>query len=266
VNPQVQEIVNAVLYEGYILYPYRASSIKNQRERFTFGRVYPKWYSQAQGGLEPCVMQTECLVESEEGAAIDVSVRFLQPSWREIGTVDGPISLKAGASRPAFTQLPELRVGETVYQTWQEAIEREVTLPPFELRNGEPMNTSSQRCFEFQFGAMESWEPIQAEQAQPAGIVVRSSEPIEGKVELTVRPLERGLFKVTVLITNNSPPIANELRVEDRGQTVLMRTFASTHTILSARGGSKFISLLDPPEQWTTSRLPAKIPVPGPFS
>ena len=45
----VEKVVNAVLYEGYILYPYRASSKKN-RERFTFGRVYPEDYSVAQEG------------------------------------------------------------------------------------------------------------------------------------------------------------------------------------------------------------------------
>jgi len=38
---RLEQIVNAVLYEGYILYPYRSSSKKNRRERFTFGRVYP---------------------------------------------------------------------------------------------------------------------------------------------------------------------------------------------------------------------------------
>ena len=61
----VDKLVNAVLYEGYILYPYRASSKKNQRERFTFGRVYPKAYSDAQAGAEPSAMQTECLVRNE---------------------------------------------------------------------------------------------------------------------------------------------------------------------------------------------------------
>jgi hypothetical protein len=50
----VDKVVHAVLYEGYILYPYRASSKKNQRERFTFGRVYPKQYSAAQSDREPC--------------------------------------------------------------------------------------------------------------------------------------------------------------------------------------------------------------------
>ena len=44
----VDGIVDAVLYEGYILYPYRASTKKN-RQRFTFGRVYPEVYSVAEG-------------------------------------------------------------------------------------------------------------------------------------------------------------------------------------------------------------------------
>src|SRR5947207_15895414 len=82
----VNEIVRAVLYEGYILYPYRASSVKNQRERFTFGRVYPQAYSQAQNGAEPSIMQTECLIESQaDKPEIEISVRFLQPVWREVG-------------------------------------------------------------------------------------------------------------------------------------------------------------------------------------
>src|SRR6201986_946673 len=80
----VNKIVNAVLYEGYILYPYRASSKKNQRERFTFGRIYPQEYSVAQNGREPCFMQTECLVRNEShDAALEIAVRFLQPLARE---------------------------------------------------------------------------------------------------------------------------------------------------------------------------------------
>src|ERR1700751_4170039 len=89
----LDKVVNAVLYEGYILYPYRASSKKNQRERFTFGRVYPNDYSKAQKGAEPCVMQTECLVINEShDAALKVKVRFLQPSAREVGKLSEPIS------------------------------------------------------------------------------------------------------------------------------------------------------------------------------
>ena len=44
----VDPIADAVLYEGYILYPYRPS-VKN-RQRWTFGGLYPEAYCQATGG------------------------------------------------------------------------------------------------------------------------------------------------------------------------------------------------------------------------
>src|SRR5947209_18548255 len=74
---QVKEIANAVLYEGYLLYPYRQSAIKN-RTRWTFGAVYPREYSEANGGTEPWTMRTECLVEgAADDISLDVTVRFL---------------------------------------------------------------------------------------------------------------------------------------------------------------------------------------------
>ena len=57
----VDGIVKAVLYEGYMLYPYRPSAVKN-RQRFNFGVIYPRAYSEAQGGTDAWTMQTECLV------------------------------------------------------------------------------------------------------------------------------------------------------------------------------------------------------------
>src|SRR5438270_5445821 len=74
---QVKEIANAVLYEGYLLYPYRQSALKN-RTRWTFGVVYPREYSEANGGFDPWTMHTECLVEGRaDDISIDVTVRFL---------------------------------------------------------------------------------------------------------------------------------------------------------------------------------------------
>lgn len=45
----VEKIANAVLYEGYMLYPYRPSAVKN-RQRWNFGSLAPEEF-----------MQTECL-------------------------------------------------------------------------------------------------------------------------------------------------------------------------------------------------------------
>ncbi|MBV8212980.1 MAG: hypothetical protein JOZ08_07095, partial [Verrucomicrobia bacterium] len=81
--PLVNEVVEAVLYEGYILYPYRPTSKKN-RQRFTFGRVYPQDYSIAQNGAEPFVMVTQCLLTGKDETSLEVSVRFLHVASRDI--------------------------------------------------------------------------------------------------------------------------------------------------------------------------------------
>lgn len=76
----VERIANAVLYEGYLLYPYRPSAIKNRR-RFNFGVVYPRDYGVAHD--EPFSMQTECMAATDWRMALDVRVRFLHLTARE---------------------------------------------------------------------------------------------------------------------------------------------------------------------------------------
>lgn len=96
----VERIAGALLYEGYMLYPYRRSAVKN-RQRFNFGVLYPEPYSRAMQGSDPCEMQTECLVQGGVDTRLDVTVRFLH----------------------LFARAPE-RPGEPV---WHDAIERGVT-------------------------------------------------------------------------------------------------------------------------------------------
>jgi len=71
-----RQIANAVLYEGYLLYPYRASALKN-RYRWQFGVVAPCGFAE-NGGCEPWEMQTECLIEPGAAPTVDVMIRFLQ--------------------------------------------------------------------------------------------------------------------------------------------------------------------------------------------
>ena len=61
IDDAVERIANAVLYEGYMLYPYRPSAVKNQ-QRFNFGVLYPREYCELQAGSDNWQMQTECLV------------------------------------------------------------------------------------------------------------------------------------------------------------------------------------------------------------
>jgi hypothetical protein len=69
VNSKVDAIAKTVIYEGYLLYPYRTSNIKNQ-QRFTFGGVYPP-------AFDVSAMQTQCLLEGGPDAMVEVTVRFL---------------------------------------------------------------------------------------------------------------------------------------------------------------------------------------------
>jgi hypothetical protein len=55
--------------------------------------------------------------------------------------------------------------------------------------------------------------------------------------------LEEKLFKVTVRIVNQTPLPKLD---EDQNEALLLRTFASTHTVLSIERG-EFVSLMEPP-------------------
>jgi hypothetical protein len=70
-------LADAVLYEGYALYPYRQSSLKN-RVRFTTGGVYPPAYSRSQTGADACSVQIECLLKPGPGCRLAVRLRYLE--------------------------------------------------------------------------------------------------------------------------------------------------------------------------------------------
>jgi hypothetical protein len=73
----VEKIAAAVLYEGYILYPYRPTAIKN-RQRWNFGTLYPRIYAEAQRPQEPFRLVSECLLVPGHSASLDIKVSFLQ--------------------------------------------------------------------------------------------------------------------------------------------------------------------------------------------
>ena len=65
----VEQIADAILYEGYILYPYRASALKNG-QRWNFGVLYPPEYAAAQQGSDAATMQCECLARGGTASAL----------------------------------------------------------------------------------------------------------------------------------------------------------------------------------------------------
>ena len=221
-----KKIAEAVLYEGYLLWPYRKSARKNQ-QRWTFGGVYPRAYSEARGEDDPWIMQTQCLVVGDGGATIEVKVRFLHVTERKVGRKSGE----------TLEFVEELRVGGELYLPWDEATEREIAVGRFKLSE---LESPERIGIDIPAGSRE--EPLRGPAGEAVGALVRGWRTLRGTVKVEAEPLREGIFRVTVRITNTTP-----WGGEDREST-LRQTFVSTHTALGVEGG-EFVSLIDPPEE-----------------
>jgi hypothetical protein len=82
-----RSVADAVLYEGYLLYPYRASARKNQ-VRWQWGVLVPPAYAAAGHG-EHATSHSECLLEPGTDPVLHIRLRFLQLLHRSGG--DGPV-------------------------------------------------------------------------------------------------------------------------------------------------------------------------------
>ena len=105
----VLPVADAVLYEGYVLYPYRSSSSKN-RVRWNFGGVYPRSYSQAQTGADHSQVGSECLAVGAD-SELRVEIRFLE--LLERAADESLETARPRSHRHAFGKLARL-VGCTV--------------------------------------------------------------------------------------------------------------------------------------------------------
>jgi hypothetical protein len=221
-----KKIAEAVLYEGYLLWPYRRSARKNQ-QRWTFGGVYPRAYSEARGEDDPWIMQTQCLVVGDEETAVEMKVRFLHVTERKVAKKSGE----------TLEFVEELRVGGELYLPWDEATEREMTVGRFKLSE---LESPKQVGIDILGGSKE--EPLAEPAGEVVGALVRGWRTLRGTVKVEAEPLREGTFRVTVRITNTTP-----WGGEDREST-LKQTFVSTHTALEVEGG-EFVSLIDPPKE-----------------
>jgi hydrogenase maturation protease len=207
----VEQIANAVLYEGYLLYPYRPSSVKN-RQRWTFGGVYPRAYSEAQAGSDAWSVGFSCLVLDDGGATVDVCARFLH--------------------------LLDRRTHDAPSQSWQEAVEREVRADDLTL------GLLAQRPRRVPFG-------FPAGRDDDARMV-RERHAILGAVEIgaerIVVPGVRGLYRLTVSLLNLTPFEPPNVTDPGRRDAALMHALVSAHAILRVRGGC-FVSQQDPPPE-----------------
>lgn len=238
---RVEKIANAVLYEGYILYPYRPSAMKNQ-QRWNFGALYPQNYGLANHATDAWTMQTECLAQGGAHTVLDVKVRFLHMMAREVGETATPVQRLEEGAEPDFRRVVSLEIGNRVFHSWQEATEREMNTREINLSE---LVARPQRQT-FMFPSKRELEFLRDAGEQIVGVFIRQQQSIEGALELSAERVGEGSFKITARILNLTPLEDKHLKSRDEA---LMRSFVSTHTILKALGG-EFVSSLDPPEEF----------------
>lgn len=231
----VGQIATAVLYEGYMLYPYRATAVKNQ-QRWNFGVLQPPLFTGANPGTETSTMQTQCLVVGDEATELEVRVKFLHLLDRKIGKVNN-------GRVDDYELVQSLEVDDRLFQSWQEAVEREVVVPGIKVRELE-LGAKTQHFF---FEAQRATEPICSSAGAVAGVLIREMETVNGSVEVSAARLTDEVTRITILITN-----ATNLGGTLSRERALLRATVSTHTILGVTGG-EFVSQLDPPEKFRSA-------------
>jgi len=228
-----KKIADAVLYEGYILYPYRASAIKN-RQRFNFGVLMPgAWSAQQQSG-ETGRLQTESLIEGES-PRIDVCVRFLQLISREVGRACSGESEK-------YEIVPVLEVEGAIHQCWEEAVEREIVATDLDLCK----LSAAPKIVRWSSPAEETTEILRNTEDQVVGALIRRQRAINAAVTIGAQAQNTGLWKIHVEV-HNFTLVADEVSRSEAQQSAL----ASAHVLLAARSG-QFVSLLEPPEEFAS--------------
>ncbi|MGB6692373.1 MAG: hypothetical protein WBE76_31415 [Terracidiphilus sp.] len=237
----VEKIAEAVLYEGYMLYPYRASAVKNQ-QRWNFGVLSPRSYSERQSGSDRWMMQTECLLEANECTRLDIEIRFLHLVNRSIAKLTRSLSELPLDAEPQFELVDKLIVGDRTFASWQEAKERKLKIPAWY-----PAIGSMHRDSFFEFPATRELEPIRSLDAMIEGVIVRECGALSGSVEIDLKVCRDGLIKATVRVRNLSSDESQQ--PEDRAHA-LMHSLVSAHIILGAENG-EFVSLLDPPPKFS---------------
>jgi hypothetical protein len=250
---RIRAVADAVLYEGYLLYPYRATSSKNQL-RWQFGVLGPRG-AEAAGIGEDSQLSMQCLLDlglldlglldlglrdsdlledsQSASASLIIEVRFLQLQQRRAEHAD-----VAGGYLP----VAELRVDGERWFSWDEAVEVESSrsMPLADLLPGLSWSVVAD-------GA-ESAAAVHDQLGNLAGRLVRQRWPVSATVLARLEPVD-GLYRLTVSIDNQA--MADDLTSKEEA---LRRSLLGTHLIIECRDASVgFLSAIDPPSHARTA-------------
>ncbi|MGH2708577.1 MAG: hypothetical protein ACRDJK_09825, partial [Actinomycetota bacterium] len=154
-----RKVADSILYEGYVLYPYRASANKNQM-RWQWGVLMPPAYHDLDVS-EESFSQTECLLESHgPDTVVQIKVRFLHTQAKTVEEVE-PDGL-------TFHPVDSLEVERSVLVPWDEAVERvlDITIGLAELLDQE-------RTVPLEAPGASETEEVRTASDTPLGRIVR---------------------------------------------------------------------------------------------
>ncbi|GAA1513631.1 hypothetical protein GCM10009677_53410 [Sphaerisporangium rubeum] len=243
-------VADAVLYEGYLLYPYRASAPKN-RLRWQFGVLVPPAYQET---AEPSASVTECLLDGGANALLRVRLRFLHVRERRVER----------AEDGRFTPVAELRCGDTTHLSYDDATERET-----EAVLAVPHLIGAERTVVIRIPGDRAEETVTGPSGETVGRVVTAHRPLHAVLGVRAErpPGPYGLLKLRVHVENrtawlpggDAPPWetmrATTWRQDtgawvargDGREEALRHSLVAAHLLIGATAGS-FLSLADPPE------------------
>ena len=212
---RARTIADAVLYEGYLLYPYRSTSSKNQ-SRWQFGVLGPQGAADAGYG-EDDTLAAEFIVDGD--GELSLVVRFLQLQHRRA-------ERDLGDGR--FERVDEFSSGSRTWVTWDEAVERELTFGPFDIADLESMRTLP----------VEVPEGTDVENVD-GGRLIRTRAAVTGVLEVSAVS-DDGLRRVSLAVRNTGAAVSDK-------DSAIATSMIGTHVIAEVVGG-EFVSLLEPPE------------------
>lgn len=211
----VRAVADAVLYEGYLLYPYRADSQKNQ-SRWQFGVLGPT--DAARTGIgEDNRLSTQLLIRPHGRPRISIVVRFLQLQRRT--------AERRRAQR--FEAVDELVTAGHSWLSWDEAVEREISFGPFDTAD-----LGSAYMCGISVPSGTDIEPVDG------GRLVRSRRELCGELNLALESDDR-LLRLTLTVGNTAPPASGK-------DDAIAVSLIGTHAVVEVADG-EFVSLLDPP-------------------
>lgn len=212
---RARAVADAVLYEGYLLYPYRASSRKNQ-SRWQFGVLGPSGAADVGIG-EDSSLSAQVLVRPHGIPLISGAVRFLQLQHR-----GAQRNLRGGR----FAPVDELTSGTRTWLTWDEAVECEVAIDRFPV-------PSLPRTIDISAPGGRDVETVEG------GRLVRTRQPLHGLLSISAEP-DGDLLRLTFEVRNIGSPAADK-------DEAIATSLIGTYVLIEVTDG-EFVSLLEPPD------------------